>query len=485
MTLHDLGFLEPGRPWPPAPEVDRITEYKTNLSILEGDHLKVFEKIQTFLDAEPTDKKLPVFVDTAETSAKTSVDLVIKRPPKIFVAGGETAKAEACYRLINTSKLARVIAKVAEDMTPCGVGVFKVRARDSRPIIQAVPPEHWFPVSPRGDPQAITAHVIAWTLEEAGEVEGQPLKYLFSEIYSLNDAGLCVVEHRLNSLKSEGGDTIGDRLELATFPEFSALPDVTETGVEGFLVVPVFNRPSSRHPYGRPALNKVTRQNLEDLEMLLSLQHNTLWQFNKPDVNAPQSAFTFDEYRKMHVFRSGEAHMVRKDEAPVSPVVWDIQSGAWEAMITRLLDQIYESLELSPQLVSNTREGGQAESGRALRFRLIPTLAKVDRIRAALDGGGYEDGIPLVLSLASQLEAHLPEPVEGAAPFEAWEVSVEWADSLPKDQDAVVERACKLKQNGLISTERYLEGEGLSEEARAEELERIKGEAEAAAGSLL
>jgi len=177
--------------------------------------------------------------------------------------------------------------------------------------------------------------------------------------------------------------------------------------------------------------------------------------------------------------------MLKKDDPPISPIVWNIPSEAVEAMVTRLLDQIYEALELSPQLVSTTKEGGEAESGRALRFRLIPTLAKVDRLRDALDGGGVGDGIPLVLSLASHLEATLPTPAEGAAPFEPSEVRVEWGDNLPEDKDAEVDRAVKLHQNGMLSNERHLRSQGLSEEAVAEELERLDKEAETSGGRLL
>jgi len=484
MTLHDLTILAIGRSWPPPTEAARLKTYTLNQAIIEGNHntLTTFNKLAKYLREKPTDKKLPVLIDTADISARSTNDLLLGTTPTITVSDPESA-AETCIALQKQTKFARVVGQVAEDLVTCGVGIFKVGSQASTPTIQAIPPEHWYPVAPRGAPMDLLAHVVAWTFEETQHQPTDlsavsPKRYLYIEIHTTDAEGAGYIEHRLHNLSSEG--KIGQALtadEISAYPEFADLPaGRVKTGVTGPLVVPVFNRPSSRSAYGRPGISPVARADLEALEILLSVHASTLWAFGRPDINAPKSAFIFDESRGRHIFQAGEAHMIREGEQGVEPVVWDIQGAAMEATIDRILDRIYESLELSPALISSTKDGGGAESGKALRFRLLPTLAKVDRARDALTGGIYCDGISLVLSQASKLAASLPAGPAGVVAFEPEDVTIVWADSLPVDQDAQAERHAKLKTAALMSTAASLRERGYSEEAIEAELVAIRSD---------
>jgi hypothetical protein len=82
------------------------------------------------------------------------------------------------------------------------------------------------------------------------------------------------------------------------------------------------------------------------------------------------------------------------------------------------MDQLLQMLQLSRVLLAGQGQG-TAESGTALRIRLIPTLSKVSKYARAA-----EKAIPAVLHLWSQL--HLPEiPIE--------EIEVKLKDGIPDD----------------------------------------------------
>lgn len=78
--------------------------------------------------------------------------------------------------------------------------------------------------------------------------------------------------------------------------------------------------------------------------------------------------------------------------------------------------------EISPTL-TGLDKAGYPESGRALKYRLIRTLAKIGRKRIF-----YEEGIKKILNLAMQLENVL-----GINSYEIPKINIVWSDGLPDD----------------------------------------------------
>ncbi len=70
-------------------------------------------------------------------------------------------------------------------------------------------------------------------------------------------------------------------------------------------------------------------------------------------------------------------------------MVWQAELGAVDRAIEQAMDQLLQMLQLSRVLLAGQGQG-TAESGTALRIRLIPTLAKVGRYaRAARESHPY------------------------------------------------------------------------------------------------
>jgi hypothetical protein len=95
---------------------------------------------------------------------------------------------------------------------------------------------------------------------------------------------------------------------------------------------------------------------------------------------------------------------------------------------------------------------GQAESGTALRIRLIPSLSKVRKFSSAL-----KVAIPQVQSLKSKLDAALQ--VEGAQAYEPEEVTVRLKDGIPDDpMERAQIRLTKAQAIGTLKAQGVIDG---------------------------
>jgi hypothetical protein len=143
-------------------------------------------------------------------------------------------------------------------------------------------------------------------------------------------------------------------------------------------------------------------------------------------------------------------------------MVWDAQLAHVEAAIEQKMDQLLQMLQLSKVLLAG-KDAGTAESGTALKFRLIPTLAQVGKYARA-----SEEAIPRVLNLWSQLHP----PIVAIK-----DIHVKLKDGIPEDQIETAKAAQLWDAMGAISLERKLELQGLKEGSEAYEMElgRLRG----------
>jgi hypothetical protein len=132
----------------------------------------------------------------------------------------------------------------------------------------------------------------------------------------------------------------------------------------------------------------------------------------------PESATVFDHSKKEWVYKPGQAIITKPGDPSPSLMVWQAELGAVDRAIEQSMDQLLQMLQLSRVLLAGQGQG-TAESGTALRIRLIPTLSKVSKYARAA-----EKAIPKVLNLWSQL--HGPEiPLE--------KITVNLQDGIPDD----------------------------------------------------
>ena len=123
--------------------------------------------------------------------------------------------------------------EVALDVSRFGVGLFKVRY-DGRGVIEAQTPMVWYPVVRIDNVKDVTAHVLAWDYE----VTEQTL--------------LGAKTRRLLKVEIHEPGRLTTRVYDITSGNISGMlsEEVVRTGVDDFLVVPVFNLSTSERLTG-------------------------------------------------------------------------------------------------------------------------------------------------------------------------------------------------------------------------------------------
>jgi hypothetical protein len=235
--------------------------------------------------------------------------------------------------------------------------------------------------------------------------------------------------------------------------------------VDDMLIVCVQNQLTSERYYGRSDYKPSVITLVESLEMLFAQRAEVLAKFTSPTPVIPESATTFDHKTQEWVYRPGQPIIMQPGESQPSLMVWDAQLANVNAAIEQSMDQLLQFLQLSRVLLAG-KDAGTAESGTALRIRLIPTLAKVGK-----DARAAEKAIPKVINLWSQLHP----PV-----VELKDITVNLQDGIPEDPMETAQAALLWEQMAAISLERKLVLQGLKEgsEAYESELERLRASQE-------
>ena len=408
--LTDLSFVADGQPWPPedADEAARLKEHAFMRQIYNGLHEKVFPRYIAYLADQTKDsKKQKIILDWPELATDSYINLLLGEEPEI-VAG-------------NRDDLPDLPADQAFiDVSRYGIGLFEV----SDAGIQALNPENCYIVVTPGNIQLPQAFVFfhIWKEKESQSGKEKEIEYIK---FTVHQPGK--IRHLIFLISPGAGLTKSEKklsgpLPLGDFPAYAGL-EVDAEGyqfppVEDMLVVAVNNKLSSERYYGQSDYKPSIISLIESLELLFAQRAEVLAKFTSPTPVVPESATVFDHSKKEWVYKPGQAIITKPGDPSPSLMVWQAELGAVDRAIEQSMDQLLQMLQLSRVLLVGQGQG-TAESGTALRIRLIPTLSKVSKCARAA-----EKAIPAVLHLWSQL--HLPEiPIE--------EIEVKLKDGIPDD----------------------------------------------------
>ena len=439
--LHDLTFIESGKPWPPE-DVDeraRLQEHAANRQIYNGLHDKAFPRYAAYLADAPKDsRKQPIILDWPALATGSYLNMLLGEEPEVLAGEREDLPE-------------RPDEQVFIDVSRYGVGFYEV----SDAGVQALNPENCYLIVSPDNIQKPIAYVFFRQWDEGDQQK--KTKYVKFTIHTPGQ-----IQHIVYELKD---DKLSGPLDLKQFPVFRGLR-VDANGIQSpkaddFLVVQVNNALSSERYYGRSDYSPSVVSLVESLERAFSQRDEVLAKFTSPTPVIPESATTFDHAKKEWVYKPGTAIIVQPGEPNPSLMVWQAELSAVETAIEQKMDQLLQMMQLSRVLLAG-KDAGTAESGTALRIRLIPALAKVSRYARAA-----EKAIPKVLNLWSQL--HGPEiPLE--------KITVNLQDGIPDDPLETAQTIQLWDAMGAVSLERKLELQGLKEgsDAFEKEIARIK-----------
>lgn len=414
--LTDLSFVADGKPWPPedADEAARLKEHAFMRQIYNGLHEKVFPRYIAYLaDQSKDSKKQKIILDWPELATDSYINLLLGEEPEIVAGSRDDLPALPTDQAFI-------------DVSRYGIGLFEV----SDAGIQALNPENCYIVVTPGNIQRPQAFVFfhIWKEKDVQNGKEKEIEYIKFTIHRPGEIQHLVFEISQDVILSNVSGLPGSSkklrgpLPLGDFPAYADLEVDAEgyqyPSVEDMLVVAVNNKLSSERYYGRSDYKPSIISLIESLELLFAQRAEVLAKFTSPTPVVPESATVFDHSKKEWVYKPGQAIITKPGDPSPSLMVWQAELGAVDRAIEQSMDQLLQMLQLSRVLLAGQGQG-TAESGTALRIRLIPTLSKVSKYARAA-----EKAIPKVLNLWSQL--HGPEiPLE--------KITVNLQDGIPDD----------------------------------------------------
>ncbi len=450
-TVHtDLNFLNPGQKWPPEADKARLDRYAKNRLLLEGDHDLVF----TGLNEDDAPQITRMRVNWFKRIMTLFADLAVGNPPSFRADEAQQANLD---RIAEDNSLHLIAYDLLADVIAYGDGVLKVRWDGERGVISRIDPGLWFPVINPDDVGTFTHHVLAWEVKQGDE------KYVKVEIHRPG-----TVEHRLLKLNT-AGDEILETAPLPTIERYTPLKPDEETGVDAFLVVPFSNLKGLDGVHGRDDFRDIADL-VEELERRLIKVSGTLDVFSDPWMCGPPGLRIKDPVTGEVVWASDEKYIaLNEGEAPPEILVWDAEMEATFKHIETVLGQLYVQAELSPAAFGETKNG-LAESGSALKRLLLPTLAKVNRLRLRVKPGLLE-----VIETTAEME--VASRMAGAEKLT--NVTIEWRENLPADpmEQARVEQARRAAMATSVWGSLSRLDPDATEKDLDEEVARIKDEA--------
>jgi hypothetical protein len=445
--LTDLSFVATGKPWPPEDpdEKARLEEHAKNRCIYNNLHIDVFPKYAAYMrDMCDDDKKVPIILGWGEKATSNYINLCIGEAPDVEINEQDAIEE-------------RPDEEVLIDVSRYGIGLYE----PTQDGIFAQNPENCYLVNALGNIRKVTEYVFfsQFTVEKR-------------TFLKLTIHGRGFIQHLLYELK-EG--KLGEKQDLAKYSAYADLSvdkntGIQKTGVDDILIVRVDNALSSERRYGRSDYTPSVVSLIEALELAYARREEVLAKFARPVLQAGESAANhFNHAKQKWEIHLDEPIMLEPGSIEAKYLTWQAELGAVENAIQDKMDQLLQMLDLVKQ-----EELGQATSGTALAFRLLPTRSRVRKFAT-----GLKAAIPKVLSMKSKLDVALG--IAGAASFEPSEVSVTMQDGVPRDPVQEATWATLAFQNQGMSLETYVcitQGLEYDEDPNSvlqKEVARIKG----------
>ncbi len=475
--------------WPPDDDQskERLENYKRSRYLFKGQHQEVYERIQNWIEKSQDKSIVYVVCNFAGLISKVSADMLFGEGVK-YSANEDPVSVEQKQldALIEANKLNSLNYEMALSSSWRGEVIYKVRHgvmqewKDDTPhsIIEPASPSCFWPILSGDNVRNMQGGVFGHVrVAPSGIAAKQGRSYLKLERQLPGQ-----VEHEL-WLLDDDRRSLKEQVNLKLFPEYTELEEQEDTGYPGLLFT--FN------PNWRLEDMFWGISDYYDLEGIFDELNNRISRISrvldkhesprlilppgimKEDPNTGRWYIEKEDFEALEI--DNQDQTVRGDLPRY--LTWDAELNAAFQQIDKLLEIAFLVSETSPDAFGMNKSGA-AESGRALKFRLIRLLAKINRKKLYFD-----EAIKDVVKTALHLDA---VHGDGAAP-DQFDLRLEWADGIPDDpyEQAQIEQ---LRTGGEPTTSIQsavrrldnLEGEALENEMQEIENDRA-GQATASA----
>lgn len=345
--------------------------------------------------------------------------------------------------------------------------VLRMRADNGRLIIEDIQPHHYEVrsnvMNVRAEPEA---HVLAWKVKLMQS--SKDTEAVFKEIHYKGR-----IEYELWELQN--GEEylklpVGNYIKTA---DGKPHPEVVETKVNEFLVVHVPNGLNNTHRYG------VHFSDYADLISLmygvnnrLSRVDNILDAHGEPILAVPEGVLDDDGKVRREAFGVIEVQSTEAKGQVPQYIVWDAKLESAFDEIDRMVDYLFMVGDISPALFGKDKNG-QAESGRALKYRLLRTLSKKHRKELY-----YDNRLKTFFATTQKFAIANSLTVKGnKLSADPAEPTIKWHDGIINDTIELLEAEEKKLDMGLTSrTDALATIDGITNEEAKKKIKQVDQE---------
>lgn len=424
--------------FPDREDRDRIAQYDFYDKLYNGDHFEAFS-IRGEDDFSGAYNKLRYVVPNfAGLISRVVADMLFGE--KITIDFDDENTQKFADGLIEDNQLINQLYESALANSRRGDSVFKLRVGQRNPFIltqpssiiaEEVSPSIYFPEFDQNSPRYTpNQDMIAWTFQQAGNTylhkEIHVPGYIYHEIYNYNP----------NSRK------IINKVDQGLF----GFDEIEETGIERSLVFHVPNFRDGNGFWGTSDYQGLTSLFFA-INNRLTKTDNILDKHSDPILAVPPGVLDEDGSIRKEALGMFEVANDTPGFNKPEYIVWNANLESAEKEIDSLVDLLFTMAEVSPTAVGrDDKGGGRAESGRALKFRLLSAIRKRNRkIRY------YDFAIKDMLKVSIELaNAHLLKAGD-VKPGDPDRPTIDWGDGVLNDIVEQTEVEIKRVDAGLSS----------------------------------
>lgn len=433
--------------FPQEKDLNRITTYTHYRGLLGGEHFNSFAiKAGSQFQSE-YDRLKYVTCNFTGLVSKVISDLLFGEEIRIKSENN----SDFFKKLYFTSKLKTKLYESSLQNSALGDNVFKIRTLNEQIFVDVIDPSIYFPSLDSNQSNSETNEAsLAW--KETHELGGKVITYVIIEkhtkglietfIFMTDENGKVSAEVDVNNYNSMYGTN------------YTAY---AETGVDRLLLVHTPNYREDGSKYWGVSDYKDIESLVFALNNRMSKNEEILDKHSSPILAVPDDILDEDGNIRKESF---DLIGMGEDGAVPQYITWNAElSGAFK-QIDKIVEFLFMFSETAPEALGLGQ--GKAESGRALKMRLIRTIAKRNRKRLY-----YDQAIKEVLNITTLLslqgyKADTFRAVSEEIP------SIIWSDGLVNDMIEDVELEISKLEAGLTTKKRAIMNTESLEEDEAE-----------------
>lgn len=414
--------------------VNRLNDYEYFTRLFMGQHFEAFNvRINDLRYSKAYQKLRYVMVNFAGLISKVIADFLFSEPPSFgAIEGGDQEFLDA---LVHENNLHTQNYESALSNSYLGDALYKLRVGPRNPsdteftvIIEDITPAIYFPqvdgFNVRAEPQV---KELAWTFKQGDK------EYLRKEIhYSTYIENQIFLMEKNKIMGSVPFEQVGLQL-----------PERVETGINRSLLIHVANWKTGNRHFGL--------SDYHDLDKLfyaynsrMSAIDNILDKHSDPILMLPQGVLKEDGTVNKKAL--GVVEIQEGETQKPEYIVWDASLENAYKQTEKIVENIFMIGEISPDVLGMGQ--GQSDSGRALKLKIMRTIAKAARKKLY-----YDRALKEVLYTAMLLAKEHNLKVGGLSlKGDPYIPEIEWQDGLPIDNAEQVEIEAKRLDSGTTTT---------------------------------